>query len=523
LGLCDASQSGQFNDTHNAGPGILGWLQLSMQNGTLLAAIDLGSNSFRLEIGRFQSGHIERIEYIKETVRQGNGLDEDKNLSLAAMERGWECLARFGERLHGFKKQQVRAVATQTLREAKNRDEFLQKAQTILGFAIEVVSGHEEARLIYQGVSRLLPQSDEKRLVVDIGGRSTEMILGQGYQANHMESYRLGSVAWSTRYFAKGQFTAAAFKTAEIAAKAVLDQALDNFPPSEWSVAYGSSGTVSAVADLLAANGWASGVITRSGLDWLVERLIKAGHIDQFKVEGLKEDRRPVLGGGVSVLRAIFDLFDIQQMVPAQGALRHGALYDLIDRDTDGGDVRERTVRWLAARFSADEAQAQRVSTVSTALFAQIAALDAQNERYSQKLAWAARLHEIGTHISHDRSYHHGAYILDNVDAPGFSFSELHRMSQLVLGQRGKLKKLEDALGDELFAKQLICLRLAVILCHARQMPEHSLLKLGYKAGAFRLTSAAGWSKRFPQSAWLLSEEVLAWQKTPWRLSADIR
>jgi exopolyphosphatase/guanosine-5'-triphosphate,3'-diphosphate pyrophosphatase len=523
LGLCDASQSGQFNDTHNAGPGILGWLQLSMQNGTLLAAIDLGSNSFRLEIGRFQSGHIERIEYIKETVRQGNGLDEDKNLSLAAMERGWECLARFGERLHGFKKQQVRAVATQTLREAKNRDEFLQKAQTILGFAIEVVSGHEEARLIYQGVSRLLPQSDEKRLVVDIGGRSTEMILGQGYQANHMESYRLGSVAWSTRYFAKGQFTAAAFKTAEIAAKAVLDQALDNFPPSEWSVAYGSSGTVSAVADLLSANGWASGVITRSGLDWLVERLIKAGHIDQFKVEGLKEDRRPVLGGGVSVLRAIFDLFDIQQMVPAQGALRHGALYDLIDRDTDGGDVRERTVRWLAARFSADEAQAQRVSTVSTALFAQIAALDAQNERYSQKLAWAARLHEIGTHISHDRSYHHGAYILDNVDAPGFSFSELHRMSQLVLGQRGKLRKLEQELTDELFAKQLMSLRLAVLLCHARQMPEHESVKLTFKPGAFKLATNPGWAKRYPQSAWLLGEEVLAWQKTAWKFTADLR
>jgi exopolyphosphatase/guanosine-5'-triphosphate,3'-diphosphate pyrophosphatase len=521
--LCDASQSGQFNDTHNAGPGILGWLQLSMQNGTLLAAIDLGSNSFRLEIGRFQSGHIERIEYIKETVRQGNGLDEDKNLSLAAMERGWECLARFGERLHGFKKQQVRAVATQTLREAKNRDEFLQKAQAILGFTIEVVSGHEEARLIYQGVSRLLPQSDEKRLVVDIGGRSTEMILGQGYQANHMESYRLGSVAWSTRYFAKGQFTAAAFKTAEIAAKAVLDQALDNFPPSEWSVAYGSSGTVSAVADLLAANGWASGVITRSGLDWLVERLIKAGHIDQFKVEGLKEDRRPVLGGGVSVLRAIFDLFDIQQMVPAQGALRHGALYDLIDRDTDGGDVRERTVRWLAARFSADEAQAQRVSTVSTALFAQIAALDAQNERYSQKLAWAARLHEIGTHISHDRSYHHGAYILDNVDAPGFSFSELHRMSQLVLGQRGKLRKLEQELTDELFAKQLMSLRLAVLLCHARQMPEHESVKLTFKPGAFKLATNPGWAKRYPQSAWLLGEEVLAWQKTAWKFTADLR
>ena len=275
-----------------------------MQNGTLLAAIDLGSNSFRLEIGRFHSGHIERVEYIKETVRQGNGLDENKVLSEAAMQRGWDCLARFAERLHGFKKQQVRAVATQTLREAQNRDEFMRKAQSILGFAIEVVSGHEEARLIYQGVSRLLPHSDEKRLVVDIGGRSTEMILGQGYTAQAMESYRLGSVAWSGRYFARGAVSAAAFKTAEVAAKAVLDEALDTFPPTEWNVAYGSSGTVGAVAEMLGANGWATGLVTRSGLDWLTDRLIRAGNVDALKLDGLKDDRRPVIAGGVAVLRA---------------------------------------------------------------------------------------------------------------------------------------------------------------------------------------------------------------------------
>ncbi|MBA4193478.1 MAG: exopolyphosphatase [Hydrogenophaga sp.] len=494
-----------------------------MQNGTLLAAIDLGSNSFRLEIGRYHSGHIERIEYLKETVRQGSGLDDDKVLSQAAMQRGWECLARFAERLHGFKKQQVRAVATQTLREARNREEFLRHAQAILGFAIEVVSGHEEARLIYQGVSRLLPHSDEKRLVVDIGGRSTEMILGQGYTAQAMESYRLGSVAWSGRYFARGAVSAAAFKTAEVAAKAVLDEALDTFPPTEWNVAYGSSGTVGAVAEMLGANGWATGLVTRSGLDWLTDRLIRAGNVDALKLDGLKDDRRPVIAGGVAVLRAIFDLFDIQQMLPAQGALRQGALYDLIDRETDGGDVRERTVNWLTQRFSIDTAQASRVGEVAMALFAQVAAQDDQNQRYSQKLAWAARLHEIGTHISHDRAHHHGAYVLDHVDAPGFSIPELHRMSLLVLGQRGKLRKLGEALQDELFAKQLLCLRLAVLMCHARQMPEHSAVRLSYKAGAFRLTTQPGWARRYPQSAWLLSEEVLAWQKTDWKFSADIR
>ena len=494
-----------------------------MQTHSLYAAIDLGSNSFRLEIGQMDAGQLRRVEYIKETVRQGNGLDSERNLSEDAMARGWECLARFAERLHGFKRQQVRAVATQTLREARNRDEFLRQAQAILGFPIEVVSGHEEARLIYQGVSRLLPYADERRLVVDIGGRSTEMILGHGYTAEVLESYRLGSVAWSGRYFARGAVSAAAFKTAEVAAKAVLDEALDTFPPTEWNVAYGSSGTVGAVAEMLGANGWATGLVTRSGLDWLTDRLIRAGNVDALKLDGLKDDRRPVIAGGVAVLRAIFDLFDIQQMLPAQGALRHGALYDLIDRDTDGGDVRERTVRWLAHRFSADEAQGKRVSDVSTALFSQIAALDAQNERYSQKLAWAARLHEIGTHISHDRSHHHGAYILDNVDAPGFSLPELHRMSQLVMGQRGKLRKLEEALQDELFAKQLMTLRLAVLLCHARQMPEYQSIKLSYKPRAFKLSTNPGWAKRYPQSAWLLGEEVVAWQKSAWKFTADIR
>ena len=494
-----------------------------MQNGTLLAAVDLGSNSFRLEIGRYDSGHIERMEYIKETVRQGSGLDEHKNLSLIAMERGWECLARFAERIRGFKKTQVRAVATQTLREARNREDFLRKAQAILGFNIDVISGHEEARLIYQGVSHLLPQSDEKRLVVDIGGRSTEIILGQGYTPHKMESYRLGSVAWSTRYFPGGQFTPAMLQTAEIAAKAVLDEALDTFPGNEWNIAYGSSGTVGAVAEILGANGFPESMITRAGLDWLSERMLKAGHTDELRLEGLKEDRRPVLGGGVSVLRALFDLFNLEQMQRAEGALRQGALYDLIDRENDSTDVRERTVRWLGDKFSVDQAQAQRVSAVSTALFAQVATDDPLNGRYSQKLAWAARLHEIGAHLSHTDSHRHGAYILDHVDAPGFALPELHRMSQLVLGQRGKLRKLEEALDDELFAKQLLCLRLAVLLCHARKDPEVNALRLNYKPRSFRLTTVPGWAKQFPQSAWLLEEEVVHWQKSAWKFSVDLR
>ena len=240
-----------------------------MQNGQLVAAVDLGSNSFRLEIGVFEDGHIRRVDYLKETVRQGNGLDSERMLSKEAMQRGWDCLARFAERLSGFEPEFVRAVATQTLREARNREIFLIQATTILGFPIEVISGKEEARLIYLGAAHSLPQSNEKRLVIDIGGRSTEMILGKAYKPNTMESYRVGSVKWSMKYFANGYFNNAAFSKAEIAAKAVLDEALSLYPRNAWDTAYGTSGTVGAVADVLTAAGWPMGIMTRDGLDWL--------------------------------------------------------------------------------------------------------------------------------------------------------------------------------------------------------------------------------------------------------------
>ncbi|MGH8831225.1 MAG: exopolyphosphatase [Polaromonas sp.] len=494
-----------------------------MQNGTLLAAVDLGSNSFRLEIGRFDHGRIQRTEYLKETVRQGNGLDADRNLTPEAMQRGWDCLARFGERLAGFKKSQVRAVATQTLREARNREEFLLRAHKILGFPIDVISGLEEARLIYQGVAQMLPQSDERRLVVDIGGRSTEMILGKGLEARTMESYRVGSVDWSMRYFRDGQFSPRAFEMAEIAAKAVLDEAVNAYRSGAWDVAYGSSGTIGAVSDVLVAAGWPPGVVSREGLDWLLDRLLKAQSADRLKLEGMKDDRRAVIGGGVSVLRAVFDLLGVEQMEAAQGALRHGVLYDLLDREQDLTDLRSTTVQRLASKFNTDAGQAQRVSKVSRQLFlmARTGMPGAESERFQRKLQWAAQLHEIGSHISHSDYHKHGAYILDNADAPGFALPELHRLSLLVLGHRGKLRKLELDLEDRVFVQQLLCLRLAVMLCHARREPDLKGLQLesGAEPGRlFVLNCRPGWAEAFPQSAHLLQEEVLAWQKTPWTL-----
>ena len=492
-----------------------------MHNGTLLAAVDLGSNSFRLEIGRYEHGHVQRVEYLKETVRQGNGLDENRNLTPEAMQRGWDCLARFGERLAGFSRTQVRAVATQTLREARNREEFITRGSQVLGYPIDVVSGPEEARLIYQGVARLLPQSDERRLVVDIGGRSTELILGQQFTPHAVASFRVGSVAWSSRYFAGGLFTPQAFMAAEIAAKAVLDEALATFRPDGWDVAYGSSGTAGAIGDILTAAGGPEGLITREGLDWLHERLLRAQSADRVRLDGLKDERRAVIGGGISVLRAVFDLLHIEQMQVAQGALRQGALYDLLDREQPGTDLRSTTVNGLMQRFGVDMEHAERVARIACQLFDQAA--PAGSERASRKLDWAARLHEIGCRISHSDYHRHGAYILDNTDAAGFAMPELHRLGILVLGQRGKVRKLVEVdLTDAGFALQLLCLRLAVALCHARRDPDTEGLQLQVKGNRFALAARRGWAAGYPQSAHLLREEMLAWQKTPWELVAEL-
>ena len=492
-----------------------------MQNGTLLAGIDLGSNSYRLEIGRFDHGQINRTEYIKETVRQGNGLDANRNLTREAMQRGWDCLGRFGERISGFKKNQVRAVATQTLREARNREEFLETAQKVFGFPIEVISGREEARLIYLGVAHLLPHTDDRRLVIDIGGRSTELIIGSGLDAKVLESYRVGSVAWSMKFFPEGEYSTTAFKTAEVAAKAILDEALSIYPRHAWDVAYGSSGTVGAVADILGYAGWSSSLINRDSLNWLKRSMIRAQFNDKLRLEGLKEDRKAVLGGGISVLSAVFDLLEIDELHLAQGALRHGVIYDMLDRSDFTTDIRGSTVSRLSKIADLDTQQAERVNKVAQFFLGMIIDQSKSGDpnKLIQKLEWASRLHEIGTLISHSDYHKHGAYFLDNTDAPGFAASELHRLSLLVLGHRGKLRKLEADFNNVGFIKQLLALRLAVILCHAKRYPEYksiSLTLVSEENRIFKLTLSKEWAEKYPQSAHLLKEEITAWQKTSW-------
>lgn len=487
---------------------------------SLLAAIDLGSNSFRLEIGQVNGGLIQRVEYLKEPVRQGGDLDEDRNLSMEAMERGVRCLARFGERIQGFAPSHVRAVATQTLREANNRDAFIKMAKKALGFDVEVISGVEEARLIYQGVSRFLPQSDERRLVIDIGGRSTEFILGQGFNAQHTASLHVGSVAWSLKHFASGDYTENAFTRAEIAAESIFDTLGVNYHQKHWDVAYGASGTVGAIADVLEQYGRPANTISKEGLLWLREELLRTKHMDKLRLLGLKEERKAVIAGGLSIMLGVFDFLNIETMNVAKGALRHGLLYDMLAQDTTMVDLRNASVQHLMNKFAVDAPHAKTVAQVADKLFEKITA-DTQfavgeQAAHARKLQWASLLHEIGCIVSPIDAHLHGAYMLDHAEPAGFSQNELHRLSLLILGYRGKLKRLEADFSDRIFVMQLACLRLAVILCHARQMPNLRGLQLSAKQDSIELSLPKSWSEKYPQSYYLLDEETVSWQKTNW-------
>jgi exopolyphosphatase/guanosine-5'-triphosphate,3'-diphosphate pyrophosphatase len=482
----------------------------------LLAAIDMGSNSFRLEIAELCKGRYKRIDYLKETVRLGAGLDSRGMLTEEATQRGLVCLARFAQRLKGFAPWQVRAVATQTLREARNRDAFLQRADRVLGHPIEVISGREEARLIYQGVSRLQP-SELPRLVIDIGGRSTEMILGHGRTAQKAESFGVGSVSLSIQQFPQGRYTAEYFRNAQIAAGAELEEALTLFGRHLWQEALGSSGTVGAVSQILAANNVTDGSITPEGLRWCIEQCIAAGSTESLNLAGLKPERKAVLGGGLSILYTLSQHFDVEALRPAKGALRQGVIFDLEERLEAARnhrlpDPRDTSVREMQQRFHVDLAQAERVRQRANSLWHGLAEPQASTDgEDARELGWAGALHEIGMMVSHHDHHRHSAYLLGHVDASGFSQSQLRRLATLVLGQRGELIKLAEYKHDQVLMSQVLCLRLAIILHHARiDLPPH-VASLERMRGKARLVLDRKWANLHPRTLHLLEEETRRW------------
>ncbi len=476
-----------------------------------LAAVDLGSNSFRLEVARVAGDQLYPLDSLKETVRLAGGLDARKRLDKPTQEHALACLQRFGERLRGLAPEAIRCVGTSALRVAKNADEFLPRAEAALGHPIEIVAGREEARLIYLGVAHSLPVSPDRRLVVDIGGGSTEFIIGHGLKPHERESLHMGCVNFSQRFFADGQIDKAALKAAETAARVEVERIAREFSKHNWQQAIGSSGTARALREILEQNGWSARGITVDGLAQLRGQLLKAGHVDALDLPGLSRDRRPVIAGGFAIMAGLFAELGIAQMDVAETAMREGILYDLLGRFHQQ-DMREATVDEFMRRYHIDTRQAARVQRVALALLAASGGGDENDARF---LDWAARLHEIGLMVSHGGYHRHSGYILENADMPGFSRTEQARLALLARAQRGALTKLSafaDGAVTETDRLLAWALRQAVILCRSRAEPHLAGMRVEADSKRFRLTLPAGWLDDRPLSQRALAEETAHWQ-----------
>ena len=458
-----------------------------------LGAVDLGSNSFHLAIGRVVDDQIYPLDSLKETVRLGSGLTSDRLLDSLAQDRAIAALRRFGERLKGMPREAVRVVGTNALRVAKNAGPFLRKAESTLGFPIEVIPGREEARLIYVGVVHSLPLTDHNRLVVDIGGGSTEFIIGHKLRAKAMESLYMGCVSYTARFFPDGKIEKKSLRQAEVAARGQVQTIAARFEKEGWREAVGSSGTARSIAEILVKNGQVQRGITASGLAWLRDELIAAGDLRKLSLDGLREDRIPVVAGGVAIMSGVFAELGIAQMTVAEGALRDGVLWDLLGR-VHHRDIRDVTVEQFMRRYHVDVTQAQRVGALAKSLHKGLEEKKEDLEAVAPFLDWAARLHEIGMSIAQAAYHKHSAYILANADMPGFSRQEQGYLSNLVLAQRGKLSKMGPAFEDDpRLAALALCLRLAVIFYRSRRTLKLPRLSLTRSADGFTLAIDAKW------------------------------
>ena len=486
-----------------------------------LAVVDLGSNSFRLQIGRLVDGQVYPLDSLKESVRLAAGLDAAKRLDADAQQRALAALRRFGERLRGFAPTAVRAVATNTLRVAKNVGDFLPLAEQALGFPIEVIGGREEARLVYAGATHSLPAADHRRLVVDVGGGSTEFIIGRQLEPQLMESLYMGCVSYSLRFFPDGQVDKKRFRDAQLAAAQEISAIARSYRRSGWNEAIATSGSAHAIARLIELNRLdpgSAGAITRNGLETLRALMIRAGSAAAMALDGLPSDRLPVLAGGLAILCAVCSELSIERLDYASGALRLGVFHDLLGR-AHHRDLREATVRQFMRRYQVDGGQAQRVESTALRLLGQLCAADSPaDENDLRFLRWAARLHEVGISIAHSGHHKHGAYILSLADMPGFSKPDQARLAQLVLGQRGKLEKLAAVGGGNASWRSIFCLRLALVLHRSRDDIAPPDFRFSHERGAYRLDLPAGWLAANPLSASVLADEAAAWQRADFAL-----
>lgn len=486
-----------------------------------VAAVDLGSHSFHLLVARPRTGELVVLDRLREQVQLAAGLTRAKRLSREAQQRALECLRRFGQRLHHMPPDAVRAVGTNTLRIARNAREFLKEAEEVLGHPIATISGREEARLIYLGVAHSLANPASRRLVLDIGGGSTEVIIGEEFEPRQMESLYLGCITMSRKYFEDGIIDPDSWRQAELAALQEFEPLQRKFRRLGWDQAVGASGTVRSVGTVIHEEGWSRNSITLKGLKRLREAILKAGHFDKIRLAGLSPERRAVFPGGVVLLHAAFEALGIESMEPADGALREGLLYDLLGR-IGMEDVRSRSVASLAERFHADAKQFRRVRDAAHRCLKQVAeAWSLTSETAARMLAWAAQLHEIGLDIAHQQYHKHGEYVVANSDLFGFTLQEQQVLATLVRAHRRKLPLtlIRDLPPQWVRPTErlAVLLRLAVILNRSRNpspLPEITV-EAGKKS--LKVTFPYGWLEEHP-----LTRTDLEQERT-WLEAADYR
>ena len=470
--------------------------QSQARNPSLIAAIDLGSNSFHMVVAKAQNGEIRILERLGDKVQLAAGIDEERKLSEESMQRGLDCLKRFAQLINGMPLGAVRIVGTNALREARNRNEFIVRAEEILGHTVEVISGREEARLIYLGVSHTLADTPGKRLVADIGGGSTEFIIGQRFEPLLRESLQMGCVSYTQRYFRDGKITPARYAQAYTAARLELMGIEHALRRIGWQDSVGASGTIKAVGLATQAAGLSNAEVTLEGLAWLKRKLFKLGEAEKLDIDGIKPDRRSIFPAGLAILEAIFDALELQRMSHSEGALREGVLYDLIGRHHHE-DVRERTLSALQERYHVDLEQAARVESKALEALEQVRqAWQLDDEWHRDLLVWAARVHEIGLDIAHYQYHKHGAYLTEHSDLAGFSRQDQQMLALLVRGHRRNIPRDKLAeFGDEAIKLVRLCvlLRFAILFHHIRGTQEMPNVQLKAAEQGLEIQFPEGW------------------------------
>lgn len=462
-------------------------------------------------VARIEDGHVHILDNLKEMVRLGAGLDKDGRLSQEACTRALFCLERFGERVKDFPQGNVAAVGTKTLRQAKNSRRFLQEGSEVLGHPISVIGGKEEARLVYLGVSHSLVADEGKRFVMDIGGGSTELIVGEDFEPQHLRSLNMGCVSMSREFFQNGKLNKKYWKNAKIAAHLKLRPVRRYFQKADWSSATGASGTIKAVGRVVNGLGLESYAITLDSLYKIRDIMIEAGDLQNLDLPGLMSDRQPVFAGGLAILIATFEALKIETMQVSEGALREGLLYERLGR-IKSEDTRLKTVSSVQQRFQISQKHARRVSKKAHQLL--VACEKDWNLRLedAEVLHWASSLHEIGLAVSLSGYQKHGAYLLDNADLPGFSFEEQDWMSVLVRCHRKKIsKRLFRNLPEkdqQTALRLVVLLRLATLLHRSRKEETAVIEKITANENRLTLKFAKNELKNHPLQLASLEQEA---------------